>query len=554
MRSFVAALVLAALWLSAAAAQPRTETLTGEIKIDSPKLAGRLMYACHEFVAEPGETVSIHMETTTGRKSWAGFYVLGVETCDPIGLGGIRSPWPRSKMMSVVDLSLKAEGGLYWIMVLSSVPGPHTLTIEHGANASKAVALKASVRSGAPALAQAETPLSGGAAPQAAPPVKVETYAGQIKTDGPIFSGAFRYDCTYLDTDPGDIVSVRMQPKPSFFILYVLTSETCDLQAHQAGGVVLASPATGAPSLTFKSSGGRYQIMTVSETLGPYALRLETGVNAPQAKTLAKAAPKPLPIPEGTAATTPGASAAAKAGQIFQDCPTCPKMVVVPAGSFMMGSASTEEGRSGDEGPRHPVTFARPFAIGAYEITFDEWDACVADNRCRPIAKDEGWGRGKRPVINISKADIQRYVGWLSDKTGHKYFLPSESEWEYAARAGTDTPWNTGDALIGDDANILDNFQRSVPVGSFPPNAFGLYDVHGNVAEWVQDCSDVGYFGVPTDGGAAIVPPDKCSGVLRGGHWNSTPATARSAIRQRLTPGPVVGGNATGFRVTRALD
>jgi formylglycine-generating enzyme required for sulfatase activity len=199
------------------------------------------------------------------------------------------------------------------------------------------------------------------------------------------------------------------------------------------------------------------------------------------------------------------------------------------------------------------VTFAHAFAIGVDEVTFDEWDACVADKQCDAIA-DEGWGRGKRPVINVSKSQARRYVAWLSDKTDHAYFLPSESEWEYAARAGTDTPWNTGDALIGDDANILNTFKRSVPVGSFPPNAFGLHDVYGNVAEWVQDCGDVGYFGVPTDGGAATAPADKCSSVIRGGHWNSSPVKARSAFRQRLPMGNVSGGNAAGFRVSRALD
>jgi formylglycine-generating enzyme required for sulfatase activity len=186
-------------------------------------------------------------------------------------------------------------------------------------------------------------------------------------------------------------------------------------------------------------------------------------------------------------------------------------------------------------------------------VTFDEWDACVADKQCDAVP-DEGWGRGKRPVINVSKSQARRYIAWLSDKTDHAYFLPSESEWEYAARAGTDTPWNTGDALIGDDANILNTYKRSVPVGSFPPNAFGLHDVYGNVAEWVQDCGDVGYFGVPADGGAAIVPADKCASVLRGGHWNSAPLKARSAFRQRLTPGPAAGGNAAGFRVSRAMD
>jgi len=523
--------------------EPRTETFTGDIKADSPKLAGRLHYACHEVDAAPGETLTIQMQSHTGDE-FAFFYVIGGETCDFAGLrrGSRIGSVEMSKTAKNATLSVTAAGGRYWLMPVGwkNGAGPYTITVQHAASDPKAKRLAASVR--AATVAQTATAATAPAATG-----KLETLAGELKADTPVLTpGSAHYICHQIDTEAGETVSVSMQPKGYASLIYVFGEQGCGSWE----GALLTMPAlVAAPKLSFKSAGGPYTVMAVSTALGPYGLQVQHGVNDPQAKTLVK----PLSAPKGTASTVT-ASATAKAGQVIQDCPSCPKMVVVPAGSFMMGSASTEEGRSGDEGPRHAVTFAHPFAVGAYEVTFEEWDACVADKQCPAVTKDEGWGRGKRPVINVSKTDILRYVAWLSAKTGHKYFMPSESEWEYAARAGTDTPWSTGDALIGDDANILNNFGRSVPVGSFPPNAFGLYDTNGNVQEWVQDCSDVGYFGVPTDGAAATAPADKCTSVVRGGHWNSSPLKARSAFRQRLQTGNVSGGNAAGFRVTRALD
>lgn len=255
--------------------------------------------------------------------------------------------------------------------------------------------------------------------------------------------------------------------------------------------------------------------------------------------------------PTGTASTAapPKPSVQAVAGQAFRDCDTCPEMVVIPAGSFLMGSNAAEEGRNGDEGPVHNVTFARPFAVGKFEVTFDEWAACATAGGC-PSAPVPTWAQGKRPVSGISWTDAQLYVAWLSKKTGHSYFLPAESEWEYAARAGTVTPWNTGDAIISDDANILNQFEQPVPVGGFPPNAFGLHDTHGNVLEWVLDCHDVGYFGAPADGSA--VASNGCKNrVMRGGDFTRGPMQVRSA--QRLARPPTTRAVNVGLRVARAM-
>ena len=235
-------------------------------------------------------------------------------------------------------------------------------------------------------------------------------------------------------------------------------------------------------------------------------------------------------------------------GRVFRDCAECPEMVVVPAGWYMMGSPSSEEERYDWEGPRHRVTIARPFAVGVYEVMFAEWDECVAGGGCEGYRPDdEGWGRGKHPVINVSWDDAQLYVRWLSGRTGERYRLLSEAEWEYVARAGTTTPFHTGATISINQANYDGNYtygsgregtyrERTVTVGRFRANAFRLYDVHGNVWEWTQDCWNDSYRGAPTDGRAR--EGGECNlRVLRGGSWNSPPQHVRSAIR-----GPIYSG------------
>jgi formylglycine-generating enzyme required for sulfatase activity len=242
----------------------------------------------------------------------------------------------------------------------------------------------------------------------------------------------------------------------------------------------------------------------------------------------------------------------------FKDCGDCPQMIVIPAGEFTMGSPPSEHGAEA----QHRVIIAAPFAVSKFEITFEEWDACLKDGGCggyRP--DDEGWGRGEHPVINISWEDGQAYANWLSRKTGKRYRLLSESEWEYAARAGTTTRFSHGDSVSPREANYDGstdgsgpsdvNRQRTVPVGSFPANGFGLHDMHGNVSEWVEDCWQDDYAArTPVDGSAWL--EGNCNGrVVRGGSWEDSQVELRSAAR--------TGGNkedrfyTDGLRIARSL-
>ncbi len=248
-------------------------------------------------------------------------------------------------------------------------------------------------------------------------------------------------------------------------------------------------------------------------------------------------------------------------GVPFQDdCAECPWMVRVPTGSFLMGSPPGESGRYDDEGPQHRVSIDYPLAVGVYEVTFAEWEACVDDGGCNGYrADDNGWGRGNRPVINVGWTDAQSYVRWLSQKTGHNYGLLSESEWEYVARAGTTTPFHFGSTISTDQANYNGNYTygsgrqgvyrgQTVAVGSFSANAWGVHDMHGNVWEWVQDCWNGSYVGAPSDG-SAWTSGDCNRRVLRGGSWFNLPWSLRSALRYWYSAENRI--NNVGFRVVR---
>lgn len=251
-------------------------------------------------------------------------------------------------------------------------------------------------------------------------------------------------------------------------------------------------------------------------------------------------------------------------GQEFDDCGGehwCPRMVVVPAGSFTIGSPANEPGRDSDEGPQRSVQIAR-FAAGKYEVTFAEWDACAANRGCtsNPMPSDAGWGRGRRPVMNVSWNDAQEYVAWLSLRTGQTYRLLSEAEWEYAARARTQTRFwwgrNTSprQAQYNWTYNGAPNFtapHQTAEIGSFEVNAFGLYDVHGNVSEWVGDCYRSTY-GAETSDGSAFTPSSCFAHVLRGGSWNDIVPELRSAERE-YPPYGEGGFWMWGFRVARSL-
>jgi formylglycine-generating enzyme required for sulfatase activity len=250
-------------------------------------------------------------------------------------------------------------------------------------------------------------------------------------------------------------------------------------------------------------------------------------------------------------------------GESFKDCPECPEMVVVPAGSFVMGSPESEPDRFESEGPQHKVTIAKPFAVGKFAVTFAEWDGCVADGGCGGHEPgDEGWGRGNRPVINVSWDHAQAYVAWIKKKTGKEYRLLSEAEREYVTRAGTTTPFWWGSSIAPEQANYDGHYTyvgggqkgeyrgKTVPVQSFQPNPWGLYQVHGNVDEWTGDCWNDHYNGAPADGSAWTA--GNCSWrVLRGGFYANFPQPLRSAARN--ADAAINDLNIYGFRVARTL-
>jgi formylglycine-generating enzyme required for sulfatase activity len=271
-------------------------------------------------------------------------------------------------------------------------------------------------------------------------------------------------------------------------------------------------------------------------------------------------------------------------GQSFKECRNCPEMMVLPAGTFMMGSPADDPDRRDSE-RYHEVTLPRPFAIGTTEVTWDQWEACVRDNWCDGVGvevalrtrEDDGspnpdykdWGRGTRPVVGVSWFDAQTFVGWLNWKTGEDdaYRLPSDAEWEYAARAGTTTRYPWGDALDHDHGNFgiagpglggkiegRDQWAgETAPVASFPANAFGLFDMHGNVFEWTEDCFEADRAHAPADGSAN--KEGNCANrVFRDGTFLSNPYMQRSARRGAPYPATRRGRNYLGFRVAKTLD
>jgi formylglycine-generating enzyme required for sulfatase activity len=229
-----------------------------------------------------------------------------------------------------------------------------------------------------------------------------------------------------------------------------------------------------------------------------------------------------------------------------------PEMVIIEPGVFEMGSPADEQDRTDAEGPQHEVTIGRRFALGKYPVTFAEYDA-FCSGIGRPPPDDRGWGRGRRPVIMVSWHDAQAYCEWLFKETGKPYRLPSEAEWEYACRAGTTTPYSCADTITDTDANFGRKVGSTTEVGTYPPNPWGLYDMHGNVWEWIEDVRHDTYEGAPADGSAWTDGEGKESArVLRGGSWNNNPRLLRSA--KRLWFAPDFRNNINGFRVARTLS
>ena len=274
-------------------------------------------------------------------------------------------------------------------------------------------------------------------------------------------------------------------------------------------------------------------------------VRIESGVRTTRSIVLRREAP------------------ARAVGEVFRDAlkgsGEGPEMVVLPTGSFQMGSPSTETGRWSAEGPVRTVSIAHPIAMGRYEVTFADYDRFItATGGARP--DDEGWGRGRRPVINVSQEDAKAYATWLSVQTGKRYRLPSESEWEYGARAGTRTRYSWGDDIIcsqarygrGEGGECSNIFYGTSPVGSFEPNEFGLYDMHGNVWEWVEDCLHGNYEGAPSDGSAWTSGCDSDWRVVRGGAWYNNLRVLRAATRDGIMPSS--RSFILGFRLVQDLN
>jgi len=277
---------------------------------------------------------------------------------------------------------------------------------------------------------------------------------------------------------------------------------------------------------------------------GPFAATARSRLQQIETRTVTKPA-----VPEQPAAASqPAVPQPAASQAAIRDCPQCPEMVLIAAGAFEMGSTEMFD----FEAPVHQVSIRKPFYIGRREVTFEEWDACIAEGGCKQRPDDRGLGRARRPAIDLDWDDAKGYTAWLSQKTGHTYRLPSESEWEYVARAGSTTTYPWGKTVDKDKANCIgcttDPLKKAVDTGSFKPNAFGIYDMTGNAAEWVEDCWNDNYRGAPADGSAWTKPQCR-ERVLRGGSFNNDPRYLRSAARFKYDHD--VRFYTNGFRVVR---
>jgi len=243
---------------------------------------------------------------------------------------------------------------------------------------------------------------------------------------------------------------------------------------------------------------------------------------------------------------------AAGAQERFRDCPQCPEMIVIPAGEALIGAGPDDRFATTRERPARRV-FVPRFALARTPTTFAAWDACVAAGGCAPIANDRGWGRAARPAIHVTARDAEAYAAWISARTGLRDRLPSEAEWEHAARAGASTPFAWG--LTIKDGQALcagcgpSRFRHgTAPVAQFAPNGFGLHDMAGNVWSWTADCWSETHIGA-ADGAAPRTDGDCAKRTLKGGSWYFHWRNIRPAAR---TPAPVGARHYdVGFRLAR---
>jgi formylglycine-generating enzyme required for sulfatase activity len=316
-------------------------------------------------------------------------------------------------------------------------------------------------------------------------------------------------------------------------------------------------PAEPAGKISSKASDvelGFWDTIKDSETAADFQIYLDSYPGGQfladaQARLAQLQAKKAEPLTRSAMITPSGtALQSASPATLIRDCPLCPEMVPIPAGDFEMGATNG----SPFERPVHHVSIRKPFYIGRREVTFDEWDACANEGGCpyRPAAGDSG--RGLRPVTDVDWNDAKAYLTWLSAKTGHTYRLPTEAEWEFAARAGSTTAYLWGSSFEKDRANCVDcntiALGKAVESGTFGANGFGLFDMAGNAAEWVEDCWNETYNGAPADG-SAWNKPNCRERVLRGGSFNSDKRYVRSSARFKYDYD--VRYYANGFRAVR---
>jgi formylglycine-generating enzyme required for sulfatase activity len=315
------------------------------------------------------------------------------------------------------------------------------------------------------------------------------------------------------------------------------TAEQIEQQAWDAA--VRANALAGYQAYMRRYPNGRYAPAAEVAIAG-----LEAPVRPAPTPAPVPITPSPSPQPQGQAQAQVQVTALSpQPGQAFKDCANCLEMVVIPAGSFIMGSNEADR-----EKPPHRVTIQR-FAMGKFEVTQGQWRAVMGSNPSRFNTCGDDC-----PVEQVSWNDIQDFINKLNQQTGKSYRLPSEAEWEYAARAGSTSEWSFGDSesQLGDHAWFGGNSGgKTQRTGQKRPNAFGLHDMHGNVWEWVQDCWHSNYSGAPTDGSAWTTSCAEDKRVLRGGSWNNNPAFLRSALRLRNSP--VNRSDYNGFRLARTL-
>ena len=336
------------------------------------------------------------------------------------------------------------------------------------------------------------------------------------------------------------------------------------------GGILLWPMLNGSRSISVPSTEETKPLVTKP----PEGLKSLTA-KSPIEKSASDAVSAPVVVPPvakspptSIAASAPAAANVGQGGQIFRDCANCPVMVAIPAGSGLIGSPLSESGHESSEEPRRSIRFIRPFAVSRDSITFSEWDSCVAEGGCDNfIPGDMGWGRASQPLVLVSWNDAKAYVAWLSKKTNETYRLLSESEWEYSARAcrsAACSEWTFwfGDAINPDLANYDWRYSyaggrkaqaplKPQPTNTFGPNTFGLFNMAGNVAQWVEDCWNSNLRDLPGDGSARM-SGDCSAHVIRGGSWNDDPVNLRSAARKYDTVSarePNIG-----FRVARELS